>query len=562
MDVLWTKATPNEAPGSNYKPFGPSETILAKGTQHSKGGLSLPCDIKVEREVQLTLRDGVKIYADVFRPATDEKVPAIINWAPYGKGGTGEQTLDDDKWAPKRVGIPPSALSGLQSWEGSDPAYWVPKGYAIVQVDARGCFHSEGDIRYFGNGEGEDGHDAVEEIASLSWCTGKIGLSGNSYLAISQWQTAVQRPPSLSAIAPWEGACDIFRNIVARGGVPTKQFSQSIQAILHGNNMIEDLPNMLDGHPTFDAYWATKVPDISRIEVPAYVVASYCNVIHVEGTFWAYSALKSKKWLRVHDSLEWPDFYSHQNDLRRFFDTYLKGMATNWEESTPAVRLSILNPGHASIINRAEDAFPPSRVTPRQLHLCASSLKMQALPPTVESKVSYEMASKAPSTKFTMTIDEDFEIIGFPLATLYMSSEGYDDMDVYVSLYKTHKDGTELFHKSFDLGIPLERSILPVVRSFKPSYFGAMYYAGPDGVLRASQRGLHSESTDKLPKLALDHRSEVKEGIVYELEIPLKPTGMRFQVGEQLTFEIRANNPIPTLPGLEVNAMQKGTLVN
>ena len=61
----------------------------------------------------LTLRDGTKIYADVFRPAIESPVLAIVNWAPYGKGDTGFQVLDNKEMFPNRFGIRRSAVSGL-----------------------------------------------------------------------------------------------------------------------------------------------------------------------------------------------------------------------------------------------------------------------------------------------------------------------------------------------------------------------------------------------------------------------------------------------------------------
>jgi uncharacterized protein len=106
---------------------------------------------------------------------------------------------------PNRFGIRRSVVSGLQSREGNDPANWCAHGYAVVQVDARGAFDSEGDIQYLGSAEGRDGHDAVEAIAALAWCSGKVGLAGNSWLAMSQWRTASEQPPHLAAIALWEG---------------------------------------------------------------------------------------------------------------------------------------------------------------------------------------------------------------------------------------------------------------------------------------------------------------------------------------------------------------------
>lgn len=48
------------------------------------------------------------------------------------------------------LGVPKEALSGLEKFEAPDPAEWCPRGYAVVQVDARGCYDSEGDIFVFG----------------------------------------------------------------------------------------------------------------------------------------------------------------------------------------------------------------------------------------------------------------------------------------------------------------------------------------------------------------------------------------------------------------------------
>lgn len=48
------------------------------------------------------------------------------------------------------VGVPRSRLSGLESFEGLDPAEWCQRGYAIVNVDARGVYESEGDMAIHG----------------------------------------------------------------------------------------------------------------------------------------------------------------------------------------------------------------------------------------------------------------------------------------------------------------------------------------------------------------------------------------------------------------------------
>lgn len=87
---------------------------------------------------------------------------------------------------PFRAGVPLSSLSDFQKWEGPDPAYWVLHGYAIVNADPRGVGKSEGNICAMGSQEGRDGADVVDWIGNEKWCSGKVALTGNSWLAASQ----------------------------------------------------------------------------------------------------------------------------------------------------------------------------------------------------------------------------------------------------------------------------------------------------------------------------------------------------------------------------------------
>ena len=101
-------------------------------------------------------------------------------------------------------------VSGLEKFEGLDPAWWVAQGYAIASVDVRGAGDSDGDTPCMGSQEAEDAHDVIEAVAKLSWCNGNVGMAGNSYLAIMQWHAAAQNPPSLKAIAPADAYIEFF----------------------------------------------------------------------------------------------------------------------------------------------------------------------------------------------------------------------------------------------------------------------------------------------------------------------------------------------------------------
>jgi putative CocE/NonD family hydrolase len=128
--------------------------------------------------------------------------------------------------------------------EGPDPAYWCNHGYAVIYVDARGSFFSEGDIYYWGTNSANDCYDFIEWTAAQGWCNGKVAMSGNSWLGIIQWFAAVQNPPHLAAIAPWEGHIDLYRYDVLRGGIPDTAFNNLNTSTQIGFNRVEDMTAM------------------------------------------------------------------------------------------------------------------------------------------------------------------------------------------------------------------------------------------------------------------------------------------------------------------------------
>lgn len=122
--------------------------MLPKGHVKEPGLQPFPVDVTWQRDMAICMRDGAKIYADIFRPTEGGKVPAIIPWSPYGKVDTCFSTYGN--MGPFQMGIPSNRLSGYETFEGPNPAEWAARGYAVVDVDARGCGHSEGDIAFWG----------------------------------------------------------------------------------------------------------------------------------------------------------------------------------------------------------------------------------------------------------------------------------------------------------------------------------------------------------------------------------------------------------------------------
>ncbi|MFG2677374.1 CocE/NonD family hydrolase [Streptomyces sp. NPDC048445] len=403
----------------------------------------MPLEIVFEKDVAVMLRDGVTIFTNVFRPAGSERVPVIVAWSPYGKsGGTAPTTtsLFD------MIGVDNSALSGLGKFEGPDPAFWCANGYAICNPDPRGIANSSGDSYLWDRQEGRDCHDLIEWLAEQEWCNGKVGMSGTSYLAVSQWFTAAEQPPHLAAINPWEGISDVYRGLVLRGGMPDLGFTKQLQRNFAGAGRREDVAAEAEQRPLFNAVWEEKVPRFDRITVLAYVVASYSNTLHTQGTFRAWRRIASQeKWLRIHSTQEWPDYYDGANreDLCRFFDHYLKGEDNGWEE-TPRVRYATLDLHGTDRVEQPAETFPPAAVENTKFYLDASSRTLRREAPASEGSVQYPPQALPGGVSFLVGFDEETELVGYPKAHLWVEVEGADDMDLFVLVQKLDANGTAL----------------------------------------------------------------------------------------------------------------------
>lgn len=518
MKVPLRKALPVDAPRVRYPGFNPDTLILKAGSVRREGAMPLPCDILLERDVPIRLRDGVTIYADVFRPVGDDACPALLAWSPYGKE-IGGQMLDD---VPMRSGVPLSATSGLEKFEGPDPAYWVAHGYAIVNPDKRGAYMSEGNLLYWGHEDALDGCDVIDWIASQKWSNGKVGMTGNSWLTVSQWFIAAERPEHLAAIAPWEGFCDHYRESGTRGGIPAPEFPEMIaETFASAHGMLEDQPRMIVERPFMCDYWEDKAARVENIEIPAYVVASYTNSVHTHGSFAGFRRMASKeKWLRVHNTSEWFDYYTPENveDLRRFFDHYLKGIDNGWEQ-TPRVRLSVLNPGGTDIVGRAEEDFPLARTQYHKLYLSAADSALLTSLPADQAVSEYQSDSARHEVTYRYRMERPTEITGYMKLHLWVSAPDHDDMDLAVRVEKLSRDGQPL-----------------------PDRTGNLIAA--TGLMRVSMRQLdEARSTEIEPYYTFTTEQKLKPGEIVPVEIEIWPMGLYFDEGEILQLTVGAYRP-------------------
>ena len=386
-----------EHPHYNWTGFHPGLATIPKGHVRSPGLRAFPKDVLFDRDVAIPMRDGVKLYTDVFRPVHSDtaKVPALIPWSPYGKTGTGPQQFD--ALAPFRVGLALDRTSGYEKFEGPDPAEWCPRGYAIINTDARGAGLSQGNTHFWGQQEAEDIYDTIDWLSRQPWCNGSVAMVGNSWLAIAQINFASRlHHPALKALAPMEALSDPYREFIARGGAPhNRAFHKMILGGFAGPGYAENMPGMIDKHPLYDEWWESKKIHTESIDVPLYLLASYSSMLHTNGSFKTFRNAKStKKWLRVHPYQEWYDLYRPEitDELQRYFDRFCKGIENGWEKDVPPVRLSLLGFKHSpakTVIERPEQDYPLARQQLQRYYLDAASKTLTSNRPTSSSTTSH-----------------------------------------------------------------------------------------------------------------------------------------------------------------------------
>jgi uncharacterized protein len=156
-----------------------------------------PYAVAFEPDVAMKTRDGVTLYADIFRPKAEGQFPVLLQRTPYGKKND--------------ISI------GMQG---------AARGYVMIIQDVRGRFASAGEWYVFKH-ESEDGYDTVEWAAALPYSNGKVGMWGGSYVGATQLLAAIAHPPHLAGICPYVTASDYHENWTYQGGAFEQWFSES-----------------------------------------------------------------------------------------------------------------------------------------------------------------------------------------------------------------------------------------------------------------------------------------------------------------------------------------------
>jgi putative CocE/NonD family hydrolase len=374
-------------------------------------------DVIVMKNVAVPTRDGVKLAADVYRPARDgaflpEPLPALLERTPYSKD-QGERV----------------ELNGL---------WYAERGYIVVIQDVRGRYRSEGRFSFLAQ-EAQDGYDTIEWVARQPWCNGKVGTMGLSYAGWTQVTAAALGPPHLAAMWVDEAGANAWTSTVRHNGAFEMRFlcwafwqgakSREAKAdpvleralasvnvrewlfrmpIKRGGSPLALLPDYeawafdLATHGDYDAFWQRPGFDIARHwdrfpECPITLTTGWYDS-YTRATFENFVGLRGPK--RTVRAIVGPwthgvkqlgqtfagdvDFgpaaaIDHNEERLRFFDAALRGTTNGWNDDPP-IRLFVMGGGsnrrtgagrldHGGRWRAVNDwALPGTRFTDYHLH--------------------------------------------------------------------------------------------------------------------------------------------------------------------------------------------------
>ena len=509
-------------------------------------------NVVVERDVRIVMSDGTEISADIFRPESNEKFPAVLGIHPYPQ-------------QPQTAPIMPNSFSSVtfphpgeekgRGWiESGIPNFLVRRGYVQVVANVRGIGKSGGKYDFMGPREIHDVAEVIEWMAKQPWCTGKVGMFGVSYFAWIQVFVAALNPPSLKCIFAPHGLTDFYRDWIYRGGIfgynfiraLAKDYSnprfelitrrllgeealkKAIDAALQDEDLMA-IPGMADVlknidqginpimadvtlNPLDGPFWEERKAKYDTTKVPAYIGGCWATYgLHLPGAFRGWEKLQVTKKMVIGPPmyLDRP-FFQFQFEALRWFDHWLKGMDTGFMKERP-VKLFVMN---TNKWKEAEDwPLPETKWTPFYLHEGELLSEHEHWPN--EAQISYEDSPwhRGHVDYYSPNLVEDTEVIGPIVLNLYASTTDTEVLWL-VSLREVDKEGKEKV---------LTR-----------------------GWLRGTHREVDPSRSKPWAPYHPHNKSEpLIPGKIYEFDIGLIPTGILFKAGTRIKLRISSSDDAP-----------------
>jgi hypothetical protein len=523
-------------------------------------------NIVVQHDVPMKTRDGLTLYADIYRPNSTGKLPVILMRTPYDKSVG---------WA---VG----------------PVYkMVPRGYVVIIQDVRGRYTSEGEWYPFRH-EQADGYDAVEWAAALPFCDGKVGMMGASYVGATQMLAAIARPPHLTAIAPnmtasnyhdgWtyqSGAFEqwfdqnwtsqiaqntlerlIHENTDARVGVPTLPLAN--YPVFNFGQLPADAqltaaiaPYYLDwlSHPDYDNYWKqwSIEEHFSDIAIPMLQVGGWYDIFN-GGTLRNYmggkahgatEAARTQQHLlieigghagfgrRIGDVEFGPHAVENEytDVILDWYDFVFKGIPNEFATDKP-VKLFMMGANEY----RQEDDWPPpqARSTKYFLHSAGKANSLRG-----DGSLSTSAPKSEPADAYVYNPGNPAPTIGGPLCcdAEHMEPGPRDQRPV------ENRDDVLIYSMG-----PLERDLEvtgPVIANLfvkssavDTDFTAKLVDVAPDGFAQDLTEGILRMRYRASP----EHAGLMNPGQIYEISVDLWATANVFLKGHVLRLEVSSSN--------------------
>jgi uncharacterized protein len=421
-----------------------------------------------ERDVRVSMRDGVELCVDIYRPNAEEKLPALLAFAVYNKDIQGpdvsESLPPQPAWAPLWTGC----------LEAGDTRFFTSRGYIHVIGSPR-------DIGKSGTGGDRnwDSYDLIEWIARQPWCNGMVGMTGISGYAAEQLHAAKQRPPALKAIFAFDprgaygrlggfreeypgGVLHFFRYLImhfvaahqnkgAPGQLQAERDTFWKWASLNADyRMYPQLLNILtlkgQHYPAIfdllidpfekDGVVAEAERQIGGITIPVYTGSgwyAYGYKTHLNGAQNYFRLLTSPKKLLFCSSahLERP-FHGLSGEMLRWYDHWLKGLDTGVVQE-PAVRYWLTG----AETWRVADDWPPPHVRWTKFFLTNwERLRLEPfIPGSVDAHIPPDTFAQMPLTQtkrvqmlryVSELLPEDLTVVGPAVLKLFAAIDHSD----------------------------------------------------------------------------------------------------------------------------------------
>jgi hypothetical protein len=327
--------------------------------------------VLAEKDLMITMRDGKRMATDIYRPAKNgvvvaDKLPMLLERTPYNK--TASQSRAE---------------------------YFAQHGYVVAVQDIRGRYKSEGRFAKVQPADATDGFDTIEWLGKQPYTNGSIGMWGTSFAAHMEAGAAQMHPAALKTLVinmggmsnAWDhgvryrGTYEMGRQLTwAWGQLAADAPNPSVKKLLEqekvetwydvqpmrrGLNPLSVAPEY-EGwymdffeHADYDAYWKDPMMNWSE----HYGQTSDIPMIHIGGWYDIFLAGTFNNFVELSKIKKTPQRimvgpWTHSGNARqyagdvsfgpeaaiadfsgdyhlRWFDHYLKGVATGVEKDAP-----------------------------------------------------------------------------------------------------------------------------------------------------------------------------------------------------------------------------------